>query len=98
MLQHSMTLPAPNRTGAPANAQLALERLLQHLVEDGDRRAIVAGRRARRALADMTAPASPARPGRAEAGADDACGLCGYWTCRCGQAAVGRTGFAGAVV
>ncbi|MFF1847097.1 hypothetical protein ACFVW9_36155 [Streptomyces sp. NPDC058217] len=69
--------------------------LVDHLVADGDDRARAAGRQARRTLAEM-APGYARQPVlrlirplnfRA---ADDACVLCGYWTCRCGSAGVAR--------
>ncbi|MFC6987144.1 hypothetical protein [Streptomyces cirratus] len=73
------------------------------MVRDSDA-TIPPERRARRTLAEMapgyTRPPllsfhSPA-PARA---ADDACVLCGYWTCRCGQAvtAPSRASATGAV-
>lgn len=69
--------------------------LVDHLVADGDDRARAAGRRVRRTLAEM-APGYARQPilrlirplnFRA---ADDACVLCGYWTCRCGSAGAAR--------
>ncbi|MFJ2709083.1 hypothetical protein ACIO3R_38665 [Streptomyces sp. NPDC087428] len=72
--------------------------LVDHLVADGDHRAVSAGRRARRTLEEM-APGQTLRPvlrmtrsltftpSAPRAGADDACVLCGFWTCRCGSSA-----------
>ncbi|WP_434600206.1 hypothetical protein [Streptomyces sp. A5-4] len=64
--------------------------LVQQLVVDGDDRAATADRRARRTLAEM-APSYERQPvllltrPLPMRGADDACVLCGYWTCRCGS-------------
>ncbi|MFI5635169.1 hypothetical protein ACIA8E_38670 [Streptomyces sp. NPDC051664] len=79
--------------------------LVQQLVADGDTRAWAAGRRARRTLAEMV-PGDTRQPVLRLArpltfrAADDACPLCGYWTCRCGgfaPAPVGAQAGAGAV-
>ncbi|MGW0315425.1 hypothetical protein [Streptomyces flavidovirens] len=63
-----------------------LHRLVRHLVADGDRRA--AGHRARRTLGEMapgyTRPPLLAFAQPLKAG-NDACPLCGYWRCRCGE-------------
>lgn len=52
---------------------------------------IPTGRRARRTLAEMapgyTRPPLLSFNTLSFRAADDACGLCGFWTCRCGQAA-----------
>ncbi|MFE2090728.1 hypothetical protein [Streptomyces sp. NPDC059460] len=69
--------------------------VVRQLVADGDDRARAAGRRVRRTLTKM-APGYTRQPVlrlirpldfRA---ADDACPICGYWTCRCGSAGVAR--------
>lgn len=66
--------------------------LVHGLVLDGDNRAAEAGRRARRTLAEM-APGYTRQPvllltrPLPMRGADDACVLCGYWSCRCGSSA-----------
>ncbi|HEY9327063.1 MAG TPA: hypothetical protein VIS09_02290 [Streptomyces sp.] len=66
--------------------------VVRHLVVEGDDRARSAGRQARRTLAEM-APGYERQPvlvltrQLAFRSADDACPLCGYWTCRCGSAA-----------
>jgi hypothetical protein len=72
-----------------------LHQLVDHLVADGDDRARAAGRRARRTLTEM-APGYTrqpvlllTRPLQMRA-ADDACPICGYWTCRCGSAGATR--------
>lgn len=65
--------------------------VIRHLVATGDSRAQAAGRNARRTLADM-APGYTQQPvlrltrDLTYRSADDACVLCGYWTCRCGTA------------
>lgn len=65
----------------------AFHQLVRHLVADGDRRAQQAGHRARRTLDEMApgynrppllAFAQPLKAG------NDACGICGFWRCRCG--------------
>ncbi|MFB7076491.1 hypothetical protein [Streptomyces sp. NPDC056308] len=72
----------------------SFHQLVRQLV-DGDGRAQVAGRRARRTLAEMVPDYDRqpvlhfARPLPMRA-ADDACPICGYWTCRCGSAGVTR--------
>ncbi|WP_204164346.1 hypothetical protein [Streptomyces sp. CS090A] len=80
----------------------AFRDLVEQLVADGDDRAATAGRRARRTLAEM-APGQTRQPVLrmtreltfvptvSTAGADDACVLCGWWTCRCGGAAPAPT-------
>lgn len=66
--------------------------LVENLVADGDTRARAAGRRARRTLTEM-APGYDRQPvlqltrPLTFRSADDACPLCGYWTCRCGGVA-----------
>ncbi|MFD7757892.1 hypothetical protein [Streptomyces sp. NPDC059757] len=70
-------------------------RVVRQLVVEADDRARAAGRRARRTLAEM-APGYARQPVLRLVGslnfraADDACVLCGYWTCRCGSAGVAR--------
>ncbi|WP_331740578.1 hypothetical protein OG323_37815 (plasmid) [Streptomyces cyaneofuscatus] len=76
--------------------------VVRHLVSDGDRRADAAGRQVRRTFAEM-APGQTRQPvlrmtreltfvpTASKAGADDACVLCGWWTCRCGGAAPAST-------
>ncbi|MFD8440185.1 hypothetical protein ACFV2I_34570 [Streptomyces microflavus] len=70
----------------------AFRDLVEQLVADGDRRALAAGRRARRTLAEMApgqtrqpvllmAPQLTFVPTASKAGADDACALCGRWLC-----------------
>ncbi|MGW7402054.1 hypothetical protein ACWGH7_36985 [Streptomyces cyaneofuscatus] len=78
------------------------DQLVGRLVADGDRRAVTAGRRARRTLAEM-APGQTRQPvlrmtrqltfapTAAKAGADDACVLCGWWKCSCGGVAPAPT-------
>ncbi|MFI8343964.1 hypothetical protein ACIF8W_28385 [Streptomyces sp. NPDC085639] len=64
--------------------------LLRTMAERDDTR-LPDGRRARRTLAEM-APGYMRPPllifNLRVRAADDACGLCGYWTCRCPAAAV----------
>ncbi|MFG2716189.1 hypothetical protein ACGFX2_37510 [Streptomyces goshikiensis] len=64
--------------------------LLLTMAERDDAR-IPAGRRARRTLAEM-APGYVRPPlltfNVPVRAADDACGLCGFWTCRCPAAAI----------
>ncbi|MFF3264952.1 hypothetical protein ACFYWO_38045 [Streptomyces sp. NPDC002932] len=69
--------------------------LVRQLAAEGDLRASSAGRRARRTFKEM-APGQTRQPvlrmtrpltftsSVSRAGADDACGICGFWTCRCG--------------
>lgn len=76
--------------------------VVRNLVSDGDRRADAAGRQVRRTFAEM-APGQTRQPvlrmtreltfvpTASKAGADDACVLCGWWTCRCGGAAPAPT-------
>ncbi|MFJ1847071.1 hypothetical protein [Streptomyces sp. NPDC088146] len=71
-------------------------RLVRQLVNDGDHRARSAGRQARRTLTEM-APGYTRQPvllltrPLTYKAADDACPLCGYWTCRCGTGLVALT-------
>ncbi|RLV64249.1 hypothetical protein STAN_7069 [Streptomyces sp. CBMAI 2042] len=72
--------------------------LVGRLAADGDRRAAIAGRRARRTFAEMAPGQTRQRVLRmtrqltfAPRAADDACGLCGWWRCRCGGAAPAPT-------
>ncbi|MFF3312960.1 hypothetical protein [Streptomyces sp. NPDC002952] len=71
-----MTRPRP-RPAAPVrtDAERRLGEYLLRMVREQDAR-IPFERRAPRTLADMQARM-----------ADDACGLCGYWRCRCGEQA-----------
>ncbi|MFF4249463.1 hypothetical protein ACFYY2_34115 [Streptomyces sp. NPDC001822] len=70
--------------------------LVDHLVADGDARARSAGRRARRTLPEM-APGYERQPvllltrPLTFRSADDACPLCGLWTCACGGIAPAPT-------
>ncbi|MFJ7416366.1 hypothetical protein ACIQWZ_37035 [Streptomyces sp. NPDC098077] len=76
--------------------------LVEQLLADGDDRAATAGRRACRTLAEMATGRTRQPvlrmtrelafiPTASKAGADDACVLCGWWTCRCGGAAPAPT-------
>lgn len=103
--QHTETIPAPtagggyggwedddNQRGYERDETDQFNRLVQQLVADGDERAAVAGRGARRTLLEMdpghdrqpvlqmTRPLTFA-PTASRAGADDACILCGRWLC-----------------
>ncbi|MFJ1775036.1 hypothetical protein ACIOFQ_33130 [[Kitasatospora] papulosa] len=70
----------------------AFRQLVAGLAADGDNRARSAGRQARRTLAEMD-PGYDRQPvllltrPLTFRSADDACPLCGYWTCRCGGVA-----------
>ncbi|MEU1126725.1 hypothetical protein ABZ371_24910 [Streptomyces sp. NPDC005899] len=70
----------------------AFHQLVGRLVTDGDTRAESVGRQARRTLAEM-APGYERQPvllltrPLTFRSANDACPLCGYWTCRCGAVA-----------
>ncbi|MFJ7948931.1 hypothetical protein ACIQ6K_35695 [Streptomyces sp. NPDC096354] len=72
-----------------------LHRVVRQLVADGNDRARAASRLARRTLAEM-APGYTRHPVLRFTRplnfrpADDACVLCGYWTCRCGSTGVAR--------
>ncbi|WP_228978449.1 hypothetical protein [Streptomyces sp. DH12] len=81
-----------NARGLEPDDDAAFHRLVQHLVADGDRRARLAGRRARRTLAEQ-APDHGRRllltVGRPVSAAEDACPICGYWRCRCVNAGSG---------
>jgi hypothetical protein len=71
----------------PAAAHRQLGDLLARMTREADAR-IPAGRRARRTLQEM-APGYERQPVlilHRPVMADDACGLCGYWRCRCGEA------------
>ncbi|MFE4922373.1 hypothetical protein [Streptomyces sp. NPDC056661] len=67
--------------------------LVDHLIADGDDRARAAGPAAPSPRWHRATPPQPVlhltRPLTFRA-ADDACVLCGYWTCRCGSAGVTR--------
>ncbi|WP_329212496.1 hypothetical protein [Streptomyces sp. NBC_01708] len=69
---------------------------VDRLVADGDTRARSAGRQTRRTLAEM-APGYKRQPvllltrPLTFRSANDACGLCGYWRCRCGGIAPAPT-------
>lgn len=81
-----------NRRGPERDETDRFHQLVRQLVDDGDDRAAVAGRRARRTLLEMdpghdrqpvlqmTRPLTFA-PTASRAGADDACILCGRWLC-----------------
>ncbi|MEU8708686.1 hypothetical protein [Streptomyces sp. NPDC048565] len=70
----------------------AFQQLVAGLVVDGDNRARSADRKARRTLAEM-APGYKRQPVLLLTrpfdfrSANDACGLCGFWACRCPSAA-----------
>ncbi|QKZ18621.1 hypothetical protein [Streptomyces chartreusis] len=84
------------RQPAPADQDDANRRLGQHLlavVREQDAR-IPAGRRAPRTVAEMRARLAAVALDDPE---QDACGLCGYWTCRCGKQSVAVLSGAGAV-
>ncbi|MEV0449825.1 hypothetical protein [Streptomyces sp. NPDC050600] len=70
-----------NSKGYEPDDLAVFHQLVRHLVHDGDQRAAAASRRARRTLAEMVPGIG--LPAKA---ADDACPICGYWTCRCGSA------------
>jgi len=76
-----------NQRGPERDETDSFHQLVRHLVVEGDRRAVMTGRRARRTLEEMvpgaTVPPLLVLAGSAKA-ADDACVLCGYWRCRCG--------------
>ncbi|MFI6530204.1 hypothetical protein [Streptomyces uncialis] len=72
----TLTRPRPQAGTNDDTDDAAFHQLVQHLVMDGDLRAARLGRRAPRTLAAMQARM-----------ADDACGLCGCWICRCAQEA-----------
>ncbi|MFD9047816.1 hypothetical protein [Streptomyces zaomyceticus] len=65
-----------------------LHRLVRHLVADGDRRAGQSGLRARRTLGQML-PGHQRRESltmtRPVKAAEEACPICTYWRCRCGD-------------
>ncbi|MET8420852.1 hypothetical protein AB0P40_35040 [Streptomyces sp. NPDC079189] len=69
--------------------------VVRQLVANGDDRARAADRRACRTLTEM-APGYTRQPvllltrRLPMRAADDACVLCGYWTCRCGSSGVSR--------
>ncbi|MFD6275056.1 hypothetical protein ACFWFI_05710 [Streptomyces sp. NPDC060209] len=71
---------------------MSFRQLVDHLTADGDTRAHFAGRRARRTLAEMM-PDHDRQPvllltrPLTFRSADEACGLCGFWKCRCGGVA-----------
>ncbi|MFC8236836.1 hypothetical protein [Streptomyces sp. NPDC057284] len=70
-------------------------RVVRQLVVEADDRARAAGRRARRTLAEMAPgyarqPTLNLIPPLNFRSADEACVLCGYWTCRCGSAGAAR--------
>ncbi|TXR91742.1 hypothetical protein EAO73_35750 [Streptomyces sp. col6] len=81
-----------NQRGPERDETDQFHRLIGDLVLDGDTRARAAGRRARRTLDEMQ-PGYDRQPilqlvrPLTFRSADDACGLCGYWTCRCGGVA-----------
>ncbi|MEV0874793.1 hypothetical protein AB0932_27455 [Streptomyces sp. NPDC006682] len=70
----------------------AFRQLVHRLAVDGDARARSAGRQARRTLAEMDPgyyrqPVLLLAPAVTFRSANDVCGLCGWWTCRCLSAA-----------
>ncbi|MFE1519573.1 hypothetical protein ACFW9I_22585 [[Kitasatospora] papulosa] len=81
-----------NQRGFERDETDQFHRLVDRLVVDGDARARSAGRQTRRILAEM-APGYDRQPVLLLTrplnfrSADDACPLCGYWTCRCGGVA-----------
>ncbi|MFE7574674.1 hypothetical protein ACFU5Z_08050 [Streptomyces sp. NPDC057521] len=81
-----------NQRGPERDETDQFHRLIGDLVLDGDTRARTAGRRARRTLDEMQ-PGYERQPvlqltrPLTFRSADDACVLCGYWTCRCGGVA-----------
>ncbi|RPK32231.1 hypothetical protein EES39_39025 [Streptomyces sp. ADI92-24] len=91
-----------DRKGFERDETDQFHQIVRGLVDDGDRRAHAAGRQTRRTLAEM-APGQTRQPVLRmtrqltftptvpRAGADDACVLCGYWTCRCGSSAAPAT-------
>ncbi|MGA5220930.1 hypothetical protein ACPCAE_33340 [Streptomyces cinereoruber] len=85
----SMSRPLPDPQHHPAPAVVQLGRLLDRMRADGDARAALAGRRARRTLQEMD-PGYDRQPilrltPAPRAGAEDACPICAYWRCRCGD-------------
>ncbi|MFE1335858.1 hypothetical protein [Streptomyces microflavus] len=72
-----------NRRGFERDETDTFHQLVKQLVDDGDDRATVAGRRARRTLQEM-APGYVRQPVlilHRPTMADDACGICGRWNC-----------------
>ncbi|MFD5345642.1 hypothetical protein ACFWJY_18235 [Streptomyces anulatus] len=72
-----------NQRGYEHDETDQFNRLVQQLVDDGDERAAVAGRRARRTLQEMI-PGYVRQPVlvlHRPAMADEACGLCHRWNC-----------------
>ncbi|MFJ1774981.1 hypothetical protein ACIOFQ_32850 [[Kitasatospora] papulosa] len=85
-----------NQRGYERDETDQVHQLVKRLVADGDTRAEFAGRQARRTLAEM-APGYQRQPvllltrPLSYRSADDACPLCGYWSCRCGGVAPAPT-------
>ncbi|MFD5065155.1 hypothetical protein [Streptomyces sp. NPDC058394] len=81
-----MATPPPAGLVADMTETDQFHQLVQQLAADGDDRARAAGRRARRTLAEM-APGYSHQPVLRLTGpltfraADDACPLCGLWSC-----------------
>ncbi|MFI5752555.1 hypothetical protein ACIBBE_43445 [Streptomyces sp. NPDC051644] len=79
-----------NQRGYERDETDQFHQVVGQLVATGDHRARTAGRRARRTLAEM-APGYERQPvllltcPLPVRAANDACGICGYWTCRCGN-------------
>ncbi|MCZ4098018.1 hypothetical protein O3W51_17305 [Streptomyces sp. H39-C1] len=75
------------RRGPERDETDMFHQLIRDLVADGNSRAASAGRRARRTLDEMapgtTVPALLVLGRSAAANANDACVLCGFWTCQC---------------
>ncbi|MET9097149.1 hypothetical protein ABZX72_34295 [Streptomyces cyaneofuscatus] len=72
-----------NRRGFERDETDQFHQLVRQLVDDGDDRAASAGRRARRTLQEM-APGYTRQPVLTllpPTMADDACGICGRWSC-----------------
>lgn len=82
-LADDMTEDDNNRGPERDETDHCFQQLVKQLVADGDTRAAVAGRRARRTLQEM-APGYERQPVlilHRPAMADDACGLCHRWNC-----------------
>ncbi|MFI8769505.1 hypothetical protein ACIGN6_32000 [Streptomyces sp. NPDC053792] len=90
-----------NKRGFEPEDLTALHYLVRDLVAVGDRRAGQARLQARRTLGHMV-PGRPRRELLTPAGpvraADDACPICAYWRCRCGEALAPVHGGSGSVL
>ncbi|MZE55028.1 hypothetical protein GTY86_27875 [Streptomyces sp. SID5770] len=85
----SMSRPHSPTQHHPDPAVHQLGRLLDRMRVAGDIRAVLNGRQARRTLQEM-APGYERQPilrltPAPRAGAEDACPICSYWRCRCGD-------------